>query len=504
MATKLKKSAWPAGHSEGDFKCFGPAAEKDGEFSGTMLADMGCFTQDGKDSNKYYHGAVVQSTKDNVWYAYFEYGRTGGTGGDRQFIKCSSQAEAQSEYEKQMHAKNDKRGRWIQHSTLGKILQAKPGKDCYLVRPQASRSTGLPDAKTISSVKTKVQAKSTDGGSTKVGKIFDRESASLLQDLNVATLQYTRNSMATGAVPTQDAIDEARRILAAAGQPGLKTKEVEELTNLLYSRIPKKKNRGEAWLLDNSARIGFWNDDLDAFESALKNQDTSVVSMEYPFFLEWLPQTDELGKYIRDWTLKATRNRHGHLSNMKIDGLWKVVKQSDYKSLRAYQQQLIDYKIRVAATPLHQPSKRIDIDDAHIPSYQESGTHMLFHGTRSVNVSGILRESLKIRAASAAGMFGKGIYFADDWKKSHGYTSDRGSYYAGGSGGAGRRRAFMFIADVVLGNPKVMQDSDSSLRKAPSGYHSVFGKEGRYLSNNEFIVYREDAVNLHYLIEFHV
>lgn len=75
---KIAKNTWPTGHGPDDFKCLGPAATKDGEFAGTFLSDLGCFTQDGKDSNKYYHGAVVQSKKNSSWYAYFEFGRTGG------------------------------------------------------------------------------------------------------------------------------------------------------------------------------------------------------------------------------------------------------------------------------------------------------------------------------------------------------------------------------------------------------------------------------------------
>ena len=72
MATKLGRGVLPKGHSVDDFECFGPPATKDGDFSNVKLADMGCFTQDGKDSNKYYHGAVVKSRKTGEWYAYFE------------------------------------------------------------------------------------------------------------------------------------------------------------------------------------------------------------------------------------------------------------------------------------------------------------------------------------------------------------------------------------------------------------------------------------------------
>ena len=52
MSAKLGKSAFPDGSGHEDFDCFGPVATKDAEFDGCMLADLGCFSQDQKDSNK--------------------------------------------------------------------------------------------------------------------------------------------------------------------------------------------------------------------------------------------------------------------------------------------------------------------------------------------------------------------------------------------------------------------------------------------------------------------
>src|SRR5205085_463357 len=75
MGTKLPKDTYPAQASGVDFQCFGPPATRDGDFESVKLCDLGCFTQDGKDSNKYYHAAVVQPKKSHKWFAYFEWGR---------------------------------------------------------------------------------------------------------------------------------------------------------------------------------------------------------------------------------------------------------------------------------------------------------------------------------------------------------------------------------------------------------------------------------------------
>src|SRR5687767_681355 len=98
MGIKLAKDSFPGGASPEDFQCSGPPATRDGEFETTRICDMGCFTQDGKDSNKYYHGAVVQHKKTKKWYAYFEWGRTGAKNPSFQFVECSSEQEAAAEY----------------------------------------------------------------------------------------------------------------------------------------------------------------------------------------------------------------------------------------------------------------------------------------------------------------------------------------------------------------------------------------------------------------------
>ena len=55
MGTKLSKDTFPEKATGADFQCFGPPSTRDGEFDAVKICDLGCFTQDGKDSNKYYH-----------------------------------------------------------------------------------------------------------------------------------------------------------------------------------------------------------------------------------------------------------------------------------------------------------------------------------------------------------------------------------------------------------------------------------------------------------------
>jgi hypothetical protein len=506
---KLTKSSYPSNHRETDFKCFGPAATKDGQFDGTMLCDMGCFTQGEVDSNKYYHAAVVQSTQNGKWYAYFEFGRVGVENPQFQFVECGSQAEAQQTYSSQLHSKNDKRGQWVQHPSLGKVLRPKEGKDCYLVRPQTTRSTGLPDARTITTVDA---AKATV---VKQGKgasaSFDSPSLSLLNDLNIGTISYTRSSMVNDAIPTKEAVDEARVICSEAqviinkrGE-NKEDKDLKELTSLLYSRIPKRKDRSQTdWVLD-ATKIQGWLQDLDAYEAAIVGYNSNSVvqtTTDYPFHLRHLAG-GELRDFVKGFFLGATRNVHSYVSgHVNILNVFEVERQRDKH---------VNYSkgvIRTSReTPLHQPGMRLDIDENHAKLFNNSGTWLLLHGTRTVNVGGILRESLRLPKTLSTvhisgAMFGSGIYFADDYKKSLGYTSYERGIYTSGAGGIKGRGAFMFVCDVTLGNPYVAPRSQA-FAGPPNGHHSIYGKSGHSgVQNNEYIVFNTQAFNLRYLVEF--
>lgn len=534
MATKLAKGTYPESASAEDFQCFGPAATEDGQFDSARICDMGCFTQDDKDTNKYYHGAVVQHKTSKNWYAYFEWGRTGAAKPSFQFVECASEDEAVVEFAKQLHSKNDKRGEWVDLAGL-RTLRAKKGKDCYLVRPQATRSTGLPDARSIKSNEAgggDGKAKATDKTAAKkkprkkrTSTKYDDTTMSLLCDLSASTIAYTRGAMADSSLPTQKALDEARTLLTEAQKRLLKVgddenkqvkdKDLNEITKQLYGRIPKKKPVGaakESWVLSKK-NILAWQSDLDAFEAALYSQDVEGDEPDFDPFegrkitMEWIPKDSKVGKMVYKWWPTATNNRHHWVRSMTIKNLWEIEREEDKKPFPAAQKKVIDDNIDIAERPLFQP-KRDDVTAATRKKYDASGTALLFHGTRSVNVMGLLREALRlpkqlVGVVITGAMFGPGLYFADDWKKSAGYTSLPNSYWAQGGGAVSGRSAFMFAADVVLGNPYDAPGAHGYV-EPPKGHHSVFGKGGGQtgLQNNEFVVYDAAQCRLRYLIEF--
>jgi hypothetical protein len=489
-----------------------------------------------KDSNKYYHAAVVKSKKNGKWYAYFQWGRTGASSPSYQFVECSNESEAQAEYEKQCHSKNDKRGEWTTIAGI-KTLQPKEGKDAYLVRAMATRSTGLPNAKCIK-MNEGAKQKAVPVADTKDGKTAAKtavkkvkvhtEVVKLLRDLGQATVNYTKSSMADASLPTQVALDEGRTLLLEAtkriGVIGdditaqVKDKDLFDITKLMYSRIPKIKPVGagpETWVLSQD-NIKTWNDDLDAFESALyaEVEEAEIVDNPYgdmPLEMDWIDPKSTVGKFLYDWWPKASKNAHYGVGPMKIKNMWEVRRHDDQKNIPGWQAKAkkeIDANgWKIKERPLFQPTERPDMTADEFKLHKETNTSMMFHGTRSVNVSGILRSALRlpkqlVGVAINGAMFGPGIYWADDWRKSAGYTSLSGSRYATGYGGIASRGAFMFVADVVVGMPWVAPSS-GGYTKPPENKHTVFGKAGHSgVVNNEWIIFDNKQNNLRYLCEF--
>jgi hypothetical protein len=532
MATKLPKDTFPSGHAAADFECFGPAATKDGEFESCRIADFGCFKQDQVDSNKYYSACVCKSRKTGGWYAYFEWGRVGAGKPSFQFIECYSEQEAAEEFADQCHSKNDKRGTWTTIAGI-KTLQCKPGKDCYLVRPQATRSTGLPDArriKTTDGLKTDKlaaasPAKNGNGSKPVVRTNIHPETRSLLRDFKVGTIQYTKSSMANAALPTQPAIDEARQVLQHAMQrvsvvgdnlqAQIGDRQLRDLTSLMYSRIPKIKPIGapeSSWLLTKDNIFG-WQQDLDAFESALYAGDLADIEIDTDPYggmaitLDYLESKTELGEFLYSWMPKATRNKHYGVGNMRIKHAWKVERHGVADRFQKVVDRVAGEHPSLVERPICQPARRSDLSPEDAKRYYTANVGMLFHGTRTVNTLGILREGLRmpkdlVGVVITGAMFGPGIYWADDWKKSAGYCSMRGSYWAGGGGTVKGRDAVMFVADVALGTAHVAPGPKGYTRP-PTGSHCVFGKAGHSaVQNNEWIIFDTNQYQLRYLVEF--
>jgi len=483
---KLAKSTLPDNHTFNDFKSFGPPATKDGEFIGTKVADFGCFDQENRSSNKYYHSAICQSVINNKWYVYVQFGRTGNSKYDFQFFDCDSEQDAQKAYEKQCHSKNDKRGEWYQHPQLGKILRAKKNKDCYLVRNMATRLSALPAVTKITTKKTTIRSSQ-----------FDQQTEDLLRDLQVGTVSYAKSQFSSGMVPDLDSITQARIILGLAAKTKKKN-ELNELTKILYSKIPKSTHLGQKVEL-SSENIKSWYDDLDAFESAFNSLDGGTNDFNIKYLLKYLDKSNQLWYNIERLVKSSTRNRHSYIpGDIKIEHIWEVtnVPQEFLK-----EQERVAKEFKGQGFPLIFQPERTELE-------KKSNCQLLFHGSRSCNINGIISSGFRLpkelSGVSINGAInGPGLYHGLDYRKSAGYCSIPNSYWARGSGTINGRKAFMFINDVILGNPYIISKPRPE-SSPPNGYHSVIADTAGSFQNEEAMSYDKKFVWPRFLIEFDI
>ena len=149
--------------------------------------------------------------------------------------------------------------------------------------------------------------------------------------------------------------------------------------------------------------------------------------------------------------------------------------------------------------------------DDYMDTVDNKTTKLLFHGSRSENWWSIINSGLILRpnAVITGKLYGYGIYFAPKARKSLGYTSIDGSYWAHG----GKDSGFMGLYQVHYGNPYVVGNFDSQyyeynynkLRQngAFDCLHAKAGVSLGYsnLKNDEIVIYQECQCTIKYLVE---
>lgn len=275
-----------------------------------------------------------------------------------------------------------------------------------------------------------------------------------------------------------------------ADKPKLKgtiNADLIDLSNAFYSAIPQKiphrpkpslgQKALDEWLKtivlndekrldDKEEMLGLLSDVqgmVKGFASTDIEKKYSEIGCEYTH----LDKSDDRFKRVEKYMLESRSDRHSWKAS--VENIWTV-------SVKGQKEKHVDQMKKVG------------------------NIKPLFHGSGPQNILGICKHGLLMRPPGVyitGSMFGNGLYFADQSSKSEQYAFGR---YGGGSGRG--ETFFMFVADVALGNIKQYEDAQSHLTKAPSGYHSVQGKKGRYLVHNEFIIYELHQHILQYLIEF--
>lgn len=275
-------------------------------------------------------------------------------------------------------------------------------------------------------------------------------------------------------IVTKDGITEARDLLAK-----IKATKVESAKALISSYMR---------IIPQNIGMKFDVTKIFGTDELLVKQSDLLDSLESSYQALQKPKADPTTPTIKEESI----------FNVELDIL------TDAKEISR-----ITKKFHETRKSIHSSSK-LDVKDIftvhinHIRTSFQSGKGVgniqeLWHGTKKANLLSILKTGLKVSppsTASIAGkMFGNGLYFSDQSTKSLNYAY---GYWDGKYD----NNCFMFLADVAMG--KAFTPGSYDRHSLPrSGYDSTFAKAGQSgVQNNEMIVYRENQVDMRYLVEF--
>ncbi|KAF7495368.1 Poly [ADP-ribose] polymerase tankyrase-1 [Sarcoptes scabiei] len=134
-----------------------------------------------------------------------------------------------------------------------------------------------------------------------------------------------------------------------------------------------------------------------------------------------------------------------------------------------------------------------------------SNERMLFHGSPFIN--SIVQKGFDERHAYIGGMFGAGIYFAENSSKSNQYVYG----ISGGSGCSVHKdrscytcKRQLLLCRTALGK-SFFQFSALKMAHAPPGHHSIIGRpSGDGLSFPEYVIYRGEQAYPEYIITYRI
>lgn len=367
-------------------------------------------------NNKFYVIQLLQSkTSPTVFYVYNRWGRVGVPGQDK-LMGPMGEAAAIKEYEKKLHEKSVKGDYRVIELDYAKDTTAEAGK--AMEKGLKSSSLKKPVADLIS-------------------LIFDTQMANKqMQDIGYDTKKMPLGKLSKNSIEKGYAV--LKKLLDAI-ESG-KKKDLDTLSSEFYSLIPHD--------------FGFKN--MSNF--IIKDEETVKKKLELLDSLSNVKATFELlqqkggGDNILDANYKKLK--------CNIDPIDKGSK--EFKLI----QQFIDNTCEGEKTQIiNMYSLDRDGEDGRYTKKLDNKM-MLWHGSRLANFVGILSQGLRIappEAPASGYRFGKGIYLADMFSKSHGYCNSWGS----------DGTFCILLCESALGTPNELLHDNFNASKLPSGKHST-------------------------------
>lgn len=282
---------------------------------------------------------------------------------------------------------------------------------------------------------------------------------------------------------TQAMVDEAQNILTTL----LDIESVEKFNNVLlklFVTIPRKMSNVQSHLANST----------DDFARIIDKEQKLLDVME--------------GQVVQHQIVDQVQKNVEQCENTVLEQLGLIFEECDAKDIAIIKTALGSCVDKFHKAWRVRNLKTQEKYDNFIKRNHIKTTKLLFHGSRNENWWSIINSGLMLKPTNAVitgKMFGYGIYYAPKARKSLGYTSLSGSYWAKGNSTSG----FMALMDVAYGNPYDVYSFDNkyssfnyeALQRACAGANCLHAHAGSMLRNDEIIIYKEEQCTIHYLIE---
>ena len=334
--------------------------------------------------------------------------------------------------------------------------------------------------------------------------ITDKSIRDILNRLYSYTDQYLKeNYLVNTNDVSQKQIDEAYKIIDEltniAYSKHVDVDETNKLLIKLFETIPRRMRN----VRDELVKFGISKDKLDekirAELDMLKTMSDAV---------ELRHKKQEENKKLNIENVQNLDEEHQQLKLLNDLGL-KVENVTD-EDVKFIKKQLgeCDYLFKNAWKVTNPKTEARFNELVNSKDFKGKEIAHYWHGSRNQNWYNIIQTGLVTnpKGVKITGkMFGYGIYFAPRAKKSLGYTSLDGSYWASGNDKTG----FMALFDVALGNVLDVYEHHywcSRTNKEEMWKHNkchslhAHKKDG-FLYNDEVIAYDDAQVNIRYIVE---
>ena len=310
-----------------------------------------------------------------------------------------------------------------------------------------------------------------------------REIVEKLQSLARQTVE--KNYKVKSNIVTQKMVDTAQELLDSMVDFKGTVNEFNNKLLELFSIIPRKMKDVSDYLVSTK----------DDFNQKIIEESDILDTMRSQVYVKDVQEDTTKNNINHDMTiLEALGLEIEEVTDDEISMIKDLMNESKDKFKRAWK------------VTNHKTQKRFD---DFVSTHNITDTRLLFHGSRSENFWSILQTGLVLRPTNAVitgKMLGIGIYFSPKCKKSIGYTSLSGSYWAKGD----NNTAYMALFDTAYGVPYDVYNFDSKyytfnyekLQQAKKGADCLHAhSEAGMLRNDEIVYYKEDQMTIKYLIE---